>query len=236
MITALQWTVLTVCLLCTAWRVPSVVRGHNRGLFWAFVMASISVALSIPAIYLPVDAWLGGENLANVVLRMSLFAVFYLLAGKVAAAYNSPFALKLIRGPLGLSVLFVCSVGVVISYFLSEVSGSSTGLNGFGEQPSVRVYFWLGSAYTAYAAACLVQPTAQTALSRNRPAMDRVAAGSLCVGFSLVVMTVPLKLLPTSYGSLVALTSFTSILFVAAGLVIVWLSFIRNPVRPPAQS
>ncbi len=235
MITALQWTAFAVCLICTAWRLPAMVRGHNRGLFWALVMASISVALSIPALYLPIDALLGGENLANVVLRMSLFAVFYLLSAKVAAAYNSPFSLKLIRGPLGLTALTICALGILISYFLSDVHGSSTGLTGFDDQRSVAAYVWFGNAYTAYAAACLVAPTAQAALS-HRPPLERAAAASLSIGFLLVVSTVPLRLLPLQDGPLIKLVSFASILFVAAGLVTVWLSFIRRPLHDSPQA
>ena len=76
MISILQWVVLGVCLLCTAWRLPALRSGHNRGLFWIFALASIAVALSIPSIYLPVDQLLGEHNLANVIVRLSLFAVY----------------------------------------------------------------------------------------------------------------------------------------------------------------
>ncbi|MDJ0313003.1 hypothetical protein [Arthrobacter sp. H35-D1] len=236
MITDLQWIALAACIACTAWRFPSLLKGRNRGLFWAFAMTSISVALSIPALYLPIDALLGGANLANVVLRLSLFAVFYLVSVKVAAAYSSPLPIKLIRGPIGLSVLTACSLGILITYFLSDVNGSSTGLSGFGGQASVAAFMWFGSVYPAYASACLVLPTAAAALS-TRPAIDRAAAASLCVGFCLVVSTVPLRLLSAPDGFVLKLASFGSILFIAAGFAIVWVSFFRRPIpdaiRPP---
>lgn len=229
MITILQWTALAACLACTAWRFPSMLKGRNRGLFWVCAMASTSVALSIAAIYMPFDTLLGSQNLANVILRFSSFAVFYLLAAKVAAAYGSPRSINLIRGPLGLSVLAACAVGILITYFLSDLNGSSTGLTGFGSQPSVLAYAWLGKIYPAYASACLVVPTATAALS-NRPIIDRAAAASLCVGFVLVVTTVPLRLLPWTDGFVLKLVSFGSILFVATGFVIVWVSFFRRPI------
>ncbi|MFQ4147240.1 hypothetical protein AAGW05_00850 [Arthrobacter sp. LAPM80] len=227
----LQWVALAACAVCTAWRLPAMLKGRNRGLFWAFAMASVSVALSIPAIYLPVDGFLGGANLANVMLRLSLFAVFFLLAGKVAAAYKSPLAYHFVRGPVGLLVLVASSLGIWITYFLSELQGSSTGLAEFGDQPSVAVYMWIGRSYTAYAAAVLVLPTARAAVLSNRSFMDRAAAACLSAGFFLVCLTVPLQALSLPTGTATHAASFGSILFVAAGLSLVWLSFIRHPIQ-----
>ncbi|PXA64913.1 hypothetical protein CVS29_12000 [Arthrobacter psychrochitiniphilus] len=231
MISILQWVVLGVCLLCTAWRLPAVRSGHNRGLFWIFALASIAVALSIPSIYFPVDKLLGGHNLANVIVRLSLFSVFFLLASRVAAAYKSPRALKLIRGPVGLLVLAASTVGILITFLLSEVEGSSPGLTRFGDQPTVAAYMWIGLSYTAYAAAILVPATAKTALSAGYALVDRSAAACLSMGFFLVCITLVLKLAPLPVGSLVQLLSFGSILFVAAGMSLVWFSFIRRPAQ-----
>lgn len=235
MIAALQWTALGTCLACTIWRVPSMVKGRNRGLFWVFLMASVCVALSIPALYLPFDALLGEANLANVILRFSSFAVFYLMAVKVATAYNSPSSLNLIRGPIGRAVIAVCSLGILATYFFSDFNGSSPGLVGFGSEPMAVAYMWFGMSYPAYASACLVRPTARAVLS-NRPAIDRSAASCLCIGFFLIFLTVPLKLLPLQDDFIVELVSFGSILFVSAGFVVVWLSFIRKPLRGVIRS
>ncbi|WP_207344056.1 hypothetical protein [Arthrobacter sp. E3] len=234
MIAALQWTALGTCLACTIWRVPSMVKGRNRGLFWVCLLASACVALSIPSLYLPFDALLGEANLANVILRFSSFAVFYLMAVKVAAAYKSPSSLRLIRGPIGLAVIAVCSLGILATYFFSDFHGSSPGLVGFGDQPMAIAYMWFGMCYPGYASACLVQPTAKAVFS-NRPVIDRAAASSLCIGFFLIFLTIPLRLLPPHDGFIVKAVSFGSILFVATGFVIVWLSFIRRPMKGAAS-
>ncbi|MDO5751502.1 hypothetical protein [Arthrobacter sp.] len=235
MIAALQWTALGTCFACTVWRVPSMVKGRNRGLFWVCLLASVCVALSIPALYLPIDALLGEANLANVILRFSSFAVFYLMAVKVAAAYDSSSALRLIRGPIGFAVIAVCSSGILATYFFTDFNGSSPGLVAFGDQPLAIAYMWFGMSYPAYASACLVQPTAKAALS-NRRMIDRAAASCLCIGFFLIFLTIPLKLLQSNDGFIVKLVSFGSILFVATGFVIVWLSFIRKPMQGVARS
>jgi hypothetical protein len=223
----LQWTALVVCLACTIWRLPALAHGRNQSLFWAFAMVTLSVGLSIPALYDPVDRALGGVNFANVVLRLSLFATFFLLAAKVAAAYSSPRARALIRGPVGLTVLLACSAGILATYFASDLRGSSPGLSGFFGQPSVAAYMWIGRLYLAYAAACLVVPTGRAALSRRRP-LDRAAALSMCLGFTFVCLTLVVQVTPWHQAAVMGLLSFGSVLLVAAGLALVWVSYSRG--------
>lgn len=230
----LQWAALTVCLACTAWRVGPMLQRRNRSLFWIFAMTSVAVGLSIHAIYMPVDALLGGINIANVLLRVSLFAVFFLLAAKVAAAYNSPLARAMVRGPLGLSVLIVCSAGIWISFFVSKKGASSTGLSGLENEPALTAYMWFGVAYMAYAAACVAVPTARAAFSK-RPMLDRASALLMCIGFTLVLATVPIQLAPNTNYALQGAVSFSAILFVAVGMSLVWLSFIRRPMQRPTR-
>lgn len=231
----LQWSALAACLVCTIWRLPAMVKGRNRSLFWIFAMTTLAVALSIGSIYMPVDALLGGINIANVFLRVSLFAAFFLLAAKIAAAYNSPLARKLISGPVGIAVLAACSLGIWTSFFFSTKGPSSAGLSELPDEPALAVYGWFGFAYMAYAAACVVIPTARAAFSR-RPVLDRVAALLMCTGFSLVLATVPIQLVPTPNDALVAVVSFSAILLVAAGLALVWISFLRRPVTATGHS
>ncbi len=230
MTTILQWAALAVCLGCTAWRVPALLHGRNRSLFWAFFLVTICVALSIPAVYLPFDGLLGGVNFANVLLRLSLFAAFFLLAAKIAAAYGSPAARTLIRGPVGLGVLAACSGGILAAYFLSDLSGSSPGLSGFFDQTSVVAYMWIGRLYIAYAAACLVLPTGRAAFSR-RPPLDRAAALLMCLGFTCVCITLVVQLSTWHQAAVMGTLSFGSVLFVAAGLALVWVSYRRNTAK-----
>ncbi len=230
MTTILQWAALAACLFCTVWRLPAMVQGRNRGLFWIFAMTTLAVGLSIGSIYMPVDAVLGGINMANVLLRISLFAAFFLLAAKVAAAYNSPLARKLISGPLGIAVLVTCSLGIWISFFFSKKAPSSAGLSALPDEPALAVYGWFGFAYMAYAAACVVIPTTKAALS-PRPALDRTSALLMSVGFLLVLATVPIQLVPHPNYTLLMIASFSAILFIAAGLALVWVSFLRRPMK-----
>lgn len=235
MILGLQWLALAVCVVLAAIRVPRMLRRQNRSLFWIYLSMAFCVALSIPSIYLPVDALLGGENLANVLLRVSLFAVFFLLTAKVAKAYNSPKASRLVRGPVGLCTLALCSAGVWWAYLASDFQYSLTGLDGAEETFSVRAYRLFAVLYPAYAAAVVVGPTAKAAFTRKM-LIDRLAALFMCIGFALVVSTALLWPFEGPIDTILAVISFGSILFVAAGLTLVWLSWLRNHrlTTPPA--
>ncbi len=229
-----QWATLTVLLGCTAWRLPSMLKGHNRSMFWIFAFMSLCVALSIGPIYLWADGLLGQRNITNVILRLSLYAVFYLLGSKIAAAYNSPLARQLISGPVGQTVLVICSLGIWISYFSSDVAGSSVGMASLSHQSSIEVYKWFGLAYVAYVAAAVVIPTGRAAFSK-RPCLDRIAALLMCIGFALAAVLLPLNALNLQH-RIETTTSFAAILCVAAGLALVWLSFLRRPMPDDSRS
>lgn len=227
MTTVLQFAAFFACLACTAIRFRPMLKGRNRSLFWIFAMASLCVGLSIPAIYMPVDAALGGINLANVALRLSLFAVFFLLAAKVAAAYNSRLAWAMVRGPVGVAILVFCTLGIWVSFFISAKGPSSTGLSALPDEPALTVYAGFGMAYMAYAAACVVVPTARATFAQ-RLLLDRASALLMCIGFILVLATVPMQLLPDTNFTVLQGVSFSAILFVAAGLALVWISYLRG--------
>lgn len=229
-----QWAALAVLLACALWRLPSMLRGHNRGMFWILACMSLCVALSIPPIYLAVDGVLGERNVANVILRLSLFAVFYLLGSRIAAAYDSPLAARLIKGPVGIAALVLCCLGICLSYLASDVAGSSVGLASLStHQSSIEVYKWFGLAYVGYISAVVVIPTAKAALS-PRPWPDRIAALLMCAGFALAAALVPLNTLELSHG-IETIAAFVAILLVAAGLSLLWLSFTLRP-RPDASA
>lgn len=226
---SVQWVTLAVLVGCTAWRLPSMLKGHNRSMFWIFASMTLCVALSIGPIYLSVDALLGQRNIANVVLRLSLFAVFFLLGSKIAAAYDSRVARRLIHGPVGIAVLVICSLGIWISYFASDVAGSSVGMGSLSGQTSIEVYKWFGLAYLGYVAAVAAIPTARAAL-HPRPLLARVAALFMSAGFAMTAALLPLHALELPSASIETTLAFAAIILVATGLSLVWLSFVRRPL------
>ncbi|MCU1572872.1 MAG: hypothetical protein JWO93_954 [Micrococcaceae bacterium] len=227
MIEMLQWLALAMCVFCAAWRLPAALRGRNPGLFGVFVLLVIAVGLSLPPIYLPVDAALGGRNLANLLVRFALYGIFFVLALKLAAAFRSPRAARVIRGPVGLTVLAVVCLATIVLFLLSDLPVSRAGLVGYLDQPSVRTYSLAGRLYPAFVAACMLVPAARTALTAPRPA-ERIAAGLIAASLGMVFLLTVLQLTMLPVGALIALLSYGSIVLLAAGLTVIWISVRRQ--------
>ncbi|MCY0906549.1 hypothetical protein [Arthrobacter sp. H14-L1] len=229
MIAVVQWVALGLCLFCAAWRVPATLRGRNAGLFWAFVLLAVAVGLSLPEIYLVVDSWLGGHNIANLAIRFALYAIFYILAVKFTAAYRSSGGARLVRGPLGMSVLALISAATVVLFLISDLPTTSVGLQSYNNQPTVQAYGLLGRLYPAYTAACLVRPTASAARSAWTTGRKTaaIAAGLISAAFIMVLLLTALQLAATGItpvSELIALLSYTAIVCMALGLSLTWIS------------
>ncbi|WP_125609585.1 hypothetical protein [Specibacter cremeus] len=225
----LQWTALAVCFGALVWRLPSAIKGRNVSMFWCMALLTVAVGLSIPDIYVPADKLLGGVNIANLLLRLVLLVLLFILAGKIAAAYKSPVGVRMIRGPVGLAVVAVLAAGILVAFFSTPTPESSTGLNMYLHEPGIMVYAALGRVYQAYVAACLVVPTFRGGL-RSRLAVDRAAALCLSVGFLLMALLLPMQVLRLATGTPAYVVSYLSILCVAVGLALVWVSYLRRPV------
>ena len=98
MIAILQWTTLAVCCVVTLIRVPSVLRGENRSLFWIFALMTLAILLSIDAPYLAVDQVLGGMNFANLVLRFVIFGGIFFLGIRLARGFSACDAVGVLGG------------------------------------------------------------------------------------------------------------------------------------------
>jgi hypothetical protein len=223
---AIQWIVLAVCALGAFVRLPGVLHGRGRMVFTALVLLTIAVALSLDVIYLVVDSLMGGVNLANLLIRFLLYAVFLLIGVRMAAAFDSPGARRLIAGPFGIAVLIVTISATLYFFLASELQGSSTGLRDFGYQDTVLQYAAVGRLYPAYVAACLVVPGVRAAFDRGSRPLHRVASGLLACGFAIVDAYVVLRLMPIELHQWDIILPFLAILLTVLGLCLIWLSHI----------
>ncbi|WP_026549683.1 hypothetical protein [Arthrobacter sp. Br18] len=223
-VVALQWVALAACLLGAATRLPDIHRGRGRGVFTALVLLSVAVGLSLRPIYLAVDQLLGGVNLANLVIRMALYAVFVLLGLRMVAAFDAPRARKFILGPLGIAVL-VATVGATVYFFVqSDLSYSSTGLGAFEDQEAVQHYSEVGRLYPGYVAACLVGPSLASVVNSGARFLHRLAGAFLALGFGTVTLFAALRLLGVELAAWNIILPFSAILCVVLGLCLIWLS------------
>lgn len=226
--TLIQWIALAICVSFAAARLPDAVRGKGRCMFVVLVLFSLAVALSLPPIYLVVDGLIGGVNVANLLIRFSLYAIMLLLGVRGAAAFGSTRAQALIRGPVGISVLGFTVVATVILFVLSDLPESSTGLRAYADQTTVHWYAHLGRIYPAYVGACLLGPAAANALDTTARGLHRLAAGMMTVGFVMVLAHMALKLTGIRTGAADVYLPFGAIVLVTTGITLIWLSRRRS--------
>lgn len=227
----IQWVVLGLCVLATAVRIPGARRGQGRTILAALVLLTLAVGLSIGPIYETVDRILGGVNVANLLLRLALYAVFVLLGLRMAAAFHSPLARRLVVGPFGVAVLALTVAATLYFFVASELPFSSTALRDFEDQETVRQYAAVGRLYPGYVAACLALPAAAAVLDRDARTIHRVACAFLACSFFLVVVFVLLRLTPVTLMAWDIVLPFTAILLLVVGLCLIWLSHVLGRRR-----
>lgn len=234
----LQWCALGISTFFALLRLPGAWRGENRGITAALILLSLSTALSIPFFYLPMDALLGGVNVANLILRYLLFAVLLILGVKTAVAFGAQRAAWLISGPVGWVVLAAAVVAVAVFYALAELPESSTGLLAYGDQREVEAYGDIARIYQGFIGACLVPSLfACTADSGRRPDI-RMSAGLLALGFlAIVIYTVQsLAVLDLDTGIWNLVVPYSAVILVSLGLALIWSSRRREKRQPLAGS
>lgn len=223
MTTGLAWATLSICLILTAIRIPSAVRGENRMMFVLFALISLDLLVSLEGPYLVVDGWLGNFNLCNLLLRFMLYGTFLLLGIKVAMAFGSTGGQRAIRGPLGLAVLGATAVLTASFFFSMDTSGSTVGLSGLNPGPTLDIYAALGRFYPGYVAACLI-PGIWRSVRGSGPVLLRTASSTLLLGLGLLIVSQIFPLIPLSNTWLRPLINYSAALANALGLGGIWLS------------
>ncbi|WP_312180665.1 hypothetical protein [Arthrobacter sp.] len=228
---AVQATALGLAVLLLLLRLPGALRGQNRAMFAGMVLIILAMGLSLPGFYNVADAWLGGQNLANLVLRLTLYAVFVILGVKTAAAFGALGARRLIIGPVGIAAL-VLTVGLTVYFFAaSDLPESSVGLQAYETQLTVQSYASLGRLYPAYVAACLCGPAIAAAGNPRLRVLRRFGSGFFGAGLALVVIFSFLQEV-VYLGIFTALIPFLAAILAISGLLIMWVSRVQQRRRP----
>ncbi|CAN7222461.1 hypothetical protein LJR078_000827 [Arthrobacter sp. LjRoot78] len=232
MIEILQWSTLAICCAAAVARIPSAVRGENRSLFYIFVLATLAILLSIDGPYIAIDRLLGGTNFANLILRFVIFGVILLVGYRIAKAFGAPASIRLILGPVGLSILAVIAAATIVLFLLADTAGSVTGLTTLPSRSPqnaqlIRLYAGAGRLYPAYIAACLL-PATYAAISSRLPGGVRIGAGLLTLGFAALVLGTFYPLLPVGLGHLEAVVNYTGAIAFIMGLIAIWICRVRT--------
>lgn len=228
MIQALQWSALVICGAVALARLPDAVRGRNRSIFGAFLLTTFAILLSIDAPYLAVDAWLGGNNYANLLLRFLVYGAVMLAGYRTAKAFGDPSGTRRITGPAGLAVLAGIAAVTTVTFLLADTAGSSTGLTGLplrseANAQLIGLYATAGRVYPAFVAACLV-PATLRAVGGRFPRALRTGALLLSVGYAAMVVGALYPLLPAGRAWCQSIISYAAVLGVSLGLTVIWLA------------
>jgi hypothetical protein len=228
MIGILQWTTLAVCGIVALARIPSALRGKNRSMFGIFALSTFAVLLSIEEPYMAVDAWLGSNNYANLILRFLAYGTILMAGYRIARAFDAPKSIRLMVGPVGLGALFMIAVATVTLFLLADTTGSVTGLTTLPSRSPrnsdlIELYAAAGRLYPSYIAACILPATIH-AVGKKLPMAVRVGALLLTVAFAGIVLGSFAPLIPQPLGFLRYFISYIPILFFAVGLALVWIS------------
>lgn len=211
---------LAVSVLFALLRLPLALKGRNPPLFWALVMLSAAIALGITPVYLAVDSFFGGRNIANMFIRFAMFGFTFIIGVKSAVAFRAPLAGRFIGGSVGVSLLLLVSALTVLFFFLADMPESSPGLRDYGDQLPVILYSFLGRAYPAYIAACLVVPALSVATHRRRSKVIRAGAAFLGAGLGIAVLYAVQDLTPYDFSPWDHLLPYSAVITGTAGLAL----------------
>lgn len=240
MITILQWITLAVCGIVALARIPSALRGENRSLFFIYAFMTVAILLSMDAPYLAIDRFLGGTNLANLILRFIIFGAIFALGIRVARGFGAHGALKLMTGRVGIAVLGAASVAVVAVFLMMDTAGSSAGLVAVFAKNArnaalVEYYGAAGRLYPAYVTLALLPAMVRTAAS-GLPRLVRLSAAMLAVGAVAISLSLLSPVIPASLGFLRFVFSYTAILCLVLGLALIWLGKTVAKRTPKTQT
>lgn len=237
----LQWTTLIVCAVATLVRIPSTLQGRNRSLFVIFLLATAAAALSMGPFYLAIDRAVGGINIANVLLRLIVFATLFLVALRVSRAFGAADAYRLITGRFGLAMLGLFSAALVTIFLAMDSSGSSLGLAEVGgtsaRNAALLPFYWaVARGYPVYVSLALL-PCLLRAANSRLPSLVRTGASLMAAGAVATTAGLVLEFTGPAFTLPRLVVNNGAVVFYVLGLGMVWLARVRaTGFRAPGTS
>ena len=170
-------------------------RRAERSITYAAITIAIAMTLGVDAVYVPIDALLGGVNIATLIADAALMiGVFFLGRGIMRVADYHPLAVRLALGP---ATLTVALAGITVAFALIDRGSTTTNfMLDLGDQPAAGAYSIIQ--FTYYGIVVAAMATVALRQFRLRSGIQRIPAGSLIIGailgvaLSLVVIVMDL--------------------------------------------
>jgi hypothetical protein len=182
---------------------------------------------------------LGGLNVANLILRLVIFATIFFVGIRIAKGFGAAGAYRLITGRMGMVALALTSLIVLVVFLMMDTAGSSAGLATVSVKDSrngllVEYYGAAGRAYPAYVSLVLL-PAMASAVRSTLPVLVRVSAFLLAVGSAAVGLTLLFPLIPPESGFVEFVINYTAVLSFVLGLAVIGIASVVHRRRDPRQ-
>jgi hypothetical protein len=238
--TALEWGTLIVCGTACLVRAPDALRGRNRAVFWILFLATVCSLLSIPGPYVAIDQALGGWNLTNLLLRLVVFLMVFLVGLRLARGLGASRARRLLTSVTGRWGFAAACLAVAVTFLLMDTRGSSAGLEALwddgGRNSAVAPFYAAaGRSYPAFVSVILTPPLLSAAKSRL-PGLVRAGAALTLAGAVAAVASVPASFSPDGWDPARLLVNYLAVLGYVLGLLAFWLSGHRPRPRGNAPT
>ncbi|MCX6499278.1 MAG: hypothetical protein NTU93_10830 [Arthrobacter sp.] len=236
----LEWGTLIVCGIALLVRVPDALRGRNRVIFGILFLATVCSLLSIPGPYAAIDGALGSWNLTNLILRLIVFAMVFLVGLRLAAGLGAARARRLLIGRAGRWGLAFACLAVTVTFLLMDTRGSSAGLealsNDGGRNAALAPFYAAaGRSYPAFVSITLL-PALLATVRAHLPRLVRTGAAATLAGATAAIASVPASFAPDSWDPARLLVNYLAVLGYVLGVLVFWISgqLARPPYNAPA--
>ncbi|EMQ96812.1 hypothetical protein [Paeniglutamicibacter gangotriensis] len=216
----------TVFSILVVVRAPGALREAARVRMWlAHLVMALVLWLSVTAVYMSVDALLGGRNITNLLSHFGFYLMFWLGGAEVALSIGRHDLYRLVHGTIGAMVLGAGAAAMTATFIAAAPEYSAMGLNPFRDDPLIVLYKVLSYLYPGFVAAVLARPMLRAAV--ESPGLLGSAKRFMAIGFILVPL-VPVahlgELLDPGYAMIVDLLLYPAIILVATGVTLAFIA------------
>jgi len=217
-------------------RLPGAIRGRNPLIAASAVAIALAFALITAPVYEAVDRLLPIVNATDLVAKLLLFTGLLLAGTQVARAYDAPRTQRLVSGWPGVAVFAGLFVVEVVVFVVVDAGARSADLAADLDQPLVRLYSTVATAYPAYVFALLLPHVARGL--RSSQTSTRVTSAFLTAGGVLALVRLVLGLVtlvaPGAYPVGQVVSGVAAVL-VAVGLATAFFARIARRRRDAAE-
>lgn len=190
----------------------------------AWLLLSVAVAFDIPEIYQAIDGALGGQNYAQLIMRVDVYLLFLVLGLITAGAFNSMLAEYWIGGRPGLVVLGA-AIGTTFTSFALGAFNGATAPDPYGN-PAGWIYSLAWQLYLAYISIVLLTATLPLAFRPSADKLRRAAAWVNSAAYFIVAVYPAIKSIQVANGNLpdtpTEIMKMSFVLLICFGMLMIW--------------